>query len=115
MADNKQKRMIKDIAYDVEEGKVILHMPEGDVELPLAWGQNAYSVAYAYLNRKTTGTTRGSNGVHQLGNFTYTVDETGLMTVFRKNGERLGIKQLDADQMKYPRTHAITFILGEVE
>lgn len=111
----KKKFVVQGIPYDVEEGKIILHHPEkGDIELPLEWGQNAYAVAYAYLNRKGRAK-RESSGVHRLGNFTYQIDENGLMTVTRKNGEILGTKQLDENQMKYPRTHAISFILSEVE
>jgi len=111
-----QVRMVKDIPYDVKEGKVILHKPEGNVELPLEWGQNAYSVVYAYLNRKGTGRERGSNGTHMVGNFSYTVDESGVMTVNRKNGEVLGTPfTLTEAQLKYPRNAAITFILENIE
>jgi len=114
MSETKQKS-IKGIAYDVEEGKVILHKPEGDVELPLAWGQNAYSIVYSYLNKKGTAV-RSTNGVHQVGNFSYTIDEKNIMTVTRKkDGSVLGTLELTEAQVKYPRTHAATFILGEVE
>lgn len=113
MAEKKQ-RMIKGIPYEIEDDHVVLHEESGDVKLPLELGKSAYSVCYAHLNRKT-GRKRGGNGVHTLGNFTYTVDEEGvLLTITRKNGETIE-HEMTEKEAKYPRTCATKVILNTLE
>jgi len=115
MAKN-ETRVVKGIPYEVVEGAVILHKPEGDVKLPLEWGQNAYAVAYGHLTRKGGSKGRKSDGTYSVGNFTYKVDEdTKLMTVSRKNGETIGSLTLTDSQLKYHRNAAIKVILEGVE
>jgi len=110
------QKMIKGIPYEVVEGAVILYKPDEEpVKLPLEWGQNAYAIAYAHLNRKGKGV-RGSNGKHVIGNFTYQVEES-VMTITRnlKDDEVLGTFELTEPQIKYPRNAAIKFVLETVE
>jgi hypothetical protein len=112
---SKEMRKIKDVPYEIKGDKVVLHLATGPVELPLELGKSAYSVAWSFLNRKEGARSRGVNGTHALGNFTYSVnEEEKTLTVTRKSGEVVVTKGTD-QELKYPRTFAIKVILGFLE
>lgn len=108
-------KKVKGIPYEIVGENVVIHKEDGDVTLPLVLGKSAYATVFSFLNRKGGSRGRASGGVSKLGNFTFKVEEDTL-TIFHKNGEVLGSKELVEDNEKrYPRTVATNMILSHFE
>ena len=93
MAKEEKARMVKGVPYEIKGDKVVIGT-DPVVELPLELGKSAYSIVWGYLNRKAERKTRGTNGKHVVGNFSYEVHEDNSITITRKNGEILADRQM---------------------
>lgn len=105
-------RKVKGVPYEVVGNQVTIYEPGKDpATIDLILGKSTYHIVHSYLFSKNQGGPR----VKRIGNFTWEVEDD-MLTVFRKDGEVLGTKELVTDaEVKYPRRQAIELVLNTLE
>lgn len=105
-------KKVKGVPYHIEGDKVTIFEEGKDpVTIDLVLGRSTYQVVHAHLFNKG----RDGKKPRTIGNFTFQVEDD-VLTVYHKNGDILGTKELVSDsEVRYPRKHAIDMVLETFE